>query len=334
VWRGVDLIVRFSVPAFVLLAGMVLAYRYGEQRLGREFLLKRARRTLVPFLVWAPLFCVFDLVVSGEIPMSARAVADWFANGAGHLYFLILVPQLYLLMLLWPAGRRRTAMVAAAAVAVMLALDTVRLYVPMSSGAARQATLMHGFEEFPFWVGYFAVGVLVGRMLAARHGRGVRGWPFAAAIAPLALAMLWVDVHGAVNGRGWADGTGAFLRPLLFPMALAVCGSAVFGVPALLRRMPRLDRATTLVSRHSLGIYIVHPMLLWVFGSMLRRWLHAHLPVSIVAVAALTVATAASALLVAMLLSRTPLAPAIGERRVRTAAPQGQERELLGRRAA
>src|SRR5258708_10054310 len=54
VWYGVTLVARFCVPAFVLLTGLVLAYRYGEQRLGGAFLLRRARGTLVPCMFLAP----------------------------------------------------------------------------------------------------------------------------------------------------------------------------------------------------------------------------------------------------------------------------------------
>src|SRR5258706_4852692 len=37
-WPSVILLARFCVPAFVLLTGLVLAWRYGDQRLGCAFL--------------------------------------------------------------------------------------------------------------------------------------------------------------------------------------------------------------------------------------------------------------------------------------------------------
>jgi len=334
VWYSVTLVARFCVPAFVLLTGLVLAYRYGEEKLGRDFLLRRARRSVVPWLIWAPIFCLFDIFVIGGLQPSWDAVRDWWSTGGGHLYFLILVPQLYVLMLVWPSRRRASMIAAGVAVAVQLALCTVRLYVPMPGGALHQGVLAHGFEEFPFWVGYFAIGVAAGRMLAARGGRGGAAWPFALLVAPATALLLWVDVSGAVNA-GYGDGTGAFLRPLMLPLTLAVCGAVVLGAPSLLRRTPRLRRATSVVGRHSLGIYIVHPLLLAWLGKLLMPALQTHLPWSIAALAGLTAATAISALMVAALLARTPLAPIIGEERRRRGDRRGaeRERELVGQRA-
>jgi fucose 4-O-acetylase-like acetyltransferase len=333
VWNSVTLLARFAVPAFVVLTGLVLGFRYGEQRLGGAFLLRRARRSVVPWLIWAPVFCLADLFWSGDLSLSWPAVRDWWSGGAGHLYFLILVPQLYLLLLAWPTRRRPLALVTAGAVALQVALSLVRLEVPLGSGLAGGLMLGHGFELFPFWIGYFALGVLAGRWLRPQRGRGLPAWPFVVAVPITAALLLWVDVSGATNAA-YAQGTGAFLRPLLLPFALAVCGAVLFGAPRLLRRTPRLHAATTTLGRHSLGVYIVHPLLLTVLGRLLLPALHAHVPWSVVPFLGLVAACGAGALLFCALLARTPLAMAIGEERVRRRQGREQERELLGRRAA
>ena len=333
VWYSTTLLARFCVPAFVVLSGLVLAHRYGAQRLGGAFLLRRARRSVLPWLVWAPLFCLFDLLLTGEVGRTWGHMGDWWSLGGGHLYYLILVPQLYLLMLVWPSRRRNAVALAVVLLGVQVALDTYRLYTPIGGGALHQVAVTHAFEEFPFWIGFFAVGVAAGLALRGRRGRGVPAWPFVVAVPPAATLLLWVDRTGMASPAE-ATGTGSFLRPLIVPFVLAVCGALVFGAPSLLQRMPRLHRATDVVSRHSLGIYVVHPMLLAGFGRLLAHRLHSHLPMSIAAVIALTVATGLSALLVSVLLARTPLALTIGEERRGRRQPQREsERELIGRAA-
>ena len=329
-WHSVTLLVRFSVPAFVLLTGLVLAYRYGDERLGAAFLWKRARRSVVPWLIWAPVFCVTDLLYVNSLDASGAAVRDWWLSGGGHLYFLLLIPQFYLLLMLWPSGRKAAMRVAVGAVVVQTALQVVRLVAPMP-GVLRPLVLGHGFLEFPFWVGYFAVGVALGRSLAQRRGRGWSATPFAIAVPIAVAALLWVDVSGAVNAT-YANGTGAFLRPLVLPLTLALCGLLLFGAPRVVQRRRWMERTVSSISRHSLGIYIVHPLLLTVFARVVFRNLEMHVPLSALVFVALTGVTAASALAMSHLLARTPLAPIIGEHRI--IRRSRDERELLGRRAA
>jgi surface polysaccharide O-acyltransferase-like enzyme len=213
-------------------------------------------------------------------------------------------------------------------------LDTVRLYVPLTGTVPRQAALSHGFELFPFWIGYFAIGVAAGRLLAERRGRGLSARPFLLAVPLATTALLLVDLRGAVNAH-YGEGTGAFLRPLMVPLALAICGAVLFGAPALLRRMPRLAWATSLFSRHSLGVYIVHPLVLTVLGRELSGALHTHLPWSIGPWLAITVGTALGALLLTQAIAYTPLAVTLGEARLRWRArgERAREGELVGRRA-
>ena len=322
VWGSVTLLARFAVPAFVVLTGLVLGFRYGDERLGGGFLLRRARRSVLPWLIWAPVFCVADLLWMGGVSPSWGSVASFFGGGAGHLYFLLLVPQLYVLLLLWPARRRALLTVTGAALALQLTLCAVRLYVPIPGGVVHQLMLEHGFELFPCWIGYFALGVLCGRWLRDRRGRGIPAWPFAALLPLTAALLLWDDVTRSANGA-YAMGTGAFLRPTLLPFALAVCGLALFAAPRI------LPRGIDALSRHSLGVYIIHPLLLTFFGRLMLRGLHMHVPGSILPLLALTVACGAGALAISAALARTPLAMTIGEARVRP-----REVELEGRRAA
>ena len=329
VWQSVTLLARFCVPAFVVLTGLVLGFRYTDRRLRGAFLLRRARRSVVPWLIWAPVFCIADLVWIGTLQPTASSLGSFLSGGAGHLYFLVLVPQLYALLLLWPARRRPLLLLTAGALLLQVGLSVVRLHVPLGSGVVATLMLDHGYELFPFWIGFFAIGVLAGRRLASRRGRGLPAWPFVLAVPLTAAGLLWSDVSRATNAQ-YAHGTGAFLRPLLLPLAIAVCGAVVFGAPRLMLRLPRLHQAALVLSRHSLGVYIVHPLLLALLGPLLRPALAVHLPWSILPFLAITLGSLAGALVFSAVIARTPLAPIIGEERAR---PR-KEVELVGRRAA
>jgi hypothetical protein len=237
-WSRVDLGSRFCVPAFVVLSGLLLGLRDGTRDQPGSFLRRRLRRTLLPFLAWAPLYCAAGLWVTGDLDDgSGSGMLGWWLGGAGHLYFLLLVPQLYALFLLWPRRLRPTLWLGAGALAVQLALQTLRLAGPMPPTLER-LSLWKGYELFPFWIGYFAIGIAGGRLLALRRDDGDH--PRAAlaclSLLPGALALLLVSpVTRLRGGPGDAGGAATRARP----------GTAAAGAqPRLARRVhrPSADR--------------------------------------------------------------------------------------------
>jgi surface polysaccharide O-acyltransferase-like enzyme len=329
-WAWVDLASRFCVPAFVVLSGLLLGLRDGAGERPGAFLRRRLRRTLLPFLVWAPVYCAAGLWITGDI--TGDGVGGWLLGGAGHLYFLLLVPQLYLAYLVWPRRLEPALWLAAGAMAVQLALGVLRLAGPMPPDLDRLA-LWHGYELLPFWIGYFAVGVAAGRLLARRRDAGDHPRAALACLAavPAALALLVASPVTRLRHGEFAQGTGAFLRPLLVPVVLALTGAALLGAPALLRRLPRLGGPVRAVSRDSLGVYILHPLIAFELGDdLLKPMLQQPLPGSIAGFLLLTAGTLALALLATRLISATPLAPLIGsERRPLRSAPHHDEGDQL-----
>lgn len=272
VYATVGSLARVSVPLFVLLAGLVIAYRYsaGVGPPGR-FLHKRAMRTLLPWLFWAPLYFVASFTFLGEISPGLAAAAGWWSQGAGHLYFLLIIPQLYVAYLLWPRGERWAAWLAVAAICFQLGISAFRLYGTLPVPWAETLLLDNAFELFFFWIGYFALGVLVGRRIARGRWGSRVSWKlrllslfaFGGALALYGLLPMTSALHGQ-----FAGGTGAFLTPTLFPAVCATTWLCFCWVDILLARRV-VARAVAGISKHSLGIYIVHPLVLFGIGRTL-----------------------------------------------------------------
>jgi surface polysaccharide O-acyltransferase-like enzyme len=338
-WSSVDLGSRFCVPAFVVLSGLLLGLRDGPRDQPGPFLRRRLRRTLLPFLAWAPLYFAAGLWVTGDLVDAGRGgLLGWWLGGAGHLYFLLLVPQLYLAFLIWPRRLRPTLWLAGAAMAVQVVLETVRLAGPMPS-TLEGVSLWKGYELLPFWIGYFATGVAAGRLLALRRDRADH--PRAAlaclAMVPAAMALLFASPVDRLRHGDFAQGTGSFLRPLLVPVVLTVTGAVLLGAPAVLRRLPRLAPPLRALSRDSLGVYITHPLIAFLVGHyLLDSMLQRSLPGSAAGFVLLTAATLALALLATRLISASPMAPLIGAERLpllgRSAPDHDEGDELLDRR--
>ena len=309
VWSGIDLVARVAVPLFVILSGFLMTY--GRQAEGdrRTFITRRLGRSVVPWVAWAPVYLLAGLFLTGEVPRNWPAIGNWLALGAGHLWFLLLVPQFYALFLVWPRSRRGLAVAAVGSLILQTALCVYRLYAP-ASAPLNWLFLASGFQLCFFWIGYFGLGAALGARFAGSNPRWP-AWPFWMAVPAAALLLLGHDVSGAANGT-FGQGTGAFLRPelplLAFPLFLAVALSS----DRLLAGRHRLRHATALLSRYSLGVYIVHEALTYVPGRMANGLLQQHLPASILGFLLMVLVTLGLAVALTRLLLATPLAVTLG----------------------
>lgn len=313
VWDGVDLLARVSVPLFVMLSGTLLAYTRQDQMPLKTFARRRLGRSLLPWLVWMPAYTLIGLFLTGEVQRSPSGVVSWWLLGGGHLWYLLLIPQLYVVFQLWPRSVRGTFVAAAIAIAVQTAICVYRLYAPQDA-PGNGFLLTYAYEFFFCWIGYFAIGIAIGAFLASR---GVaRPWwsgPVAwAGVVVGAVLLLTVNVEAAANAE-FAQGTGAFLRPLL-PLATVAAFVAIAVTTApLLNREGRFTELVKTVSRYSLGIYIVHEALIYLPGRALAPFLlQQHVPVSAIGFVLLVAATLVISHLVTRLIVATPLAITVG----------------------
>lgn len=314
VWSTVDELARVAVPLFVILSGFLMAYGRQDRVPWRTFATRRLTRSLLPWLVWAPVYALVGVFLTGEVPAGWQGIGGWLSLGAGHLWFLILVPQLYILFRVWPRSRRGTVMAAVLALLVQTGLCAYRLWAP-AAAPLNSVFLANGFELSPFWIGYFGIGVALGARFARSRPRWP-AWPFWLAVpAGAALLLSGVDVSGAAS-PDFAQGTGAFLRPALPLLAASVFLATALSADRLLARHRRLQAAMSLIGRYSLGIYIVHEALMYIPGRLLAGALLQHpLPTSLAGVGLLVPATLALATLVTRAMVATPLAATLGSRR-------------------
>ena len=336
-FQAIDQVARFCVPAFVILTGTVLAYRYTGRPLGGRFAQRRLARTLLPWLVWVPIYVCFD-VLSGQLQPQAAHVMAFLALGAGHLWFLLLVPQFYLLFAVWPQRHRWP--VAGAALLLQTALCLIRLYVQLP-GWQSQVMLAYANEIFPFWIGYFAVGIAVGDAMhhpgALRRAINVWRWQLAVVgvVATAASGYLLVTLHypGAAFGESFLDGTGSFLNPALPLFVFAVSALIATTLPPVMRASRRVTQAVELLSNESLGIYIVHPVFLFLLANHFLGWWMAHSGIySLAAWLVLVLLTLAASIVAVRLLRATPAAATLGSRRAGLPFTRGSA--VAGDRAA
>lgn len=260
---------HFAVPAFLFLMGVLLSHAMrDENRTWSSFYRRRGQQTFFPYLLWSGIYVVFALSQGKITPAEARNWQSWghwllWGKAWFHLYFLVLALQLYLvlplLILAMQRSRVRFPLLLAWGAALQLAVYGINFHwlkVPYPSTLLAWHLLptlagvwigLH-FEEWDrTWVSlrYGAVLLLVG------------GW-------------LWYLPQGIRELRGQPVDT-LWYQVAFWSYTLGVCFCLLTFCRWLVRRGARwrwLPRGLQVLGAQSMQIYLVHPMLLFLWYTM------------------------------------------------------------------
>lgn len=256
---AVSELARFCVPAFVFASGFLLFHAYGQRPFRRgEFLKRRWLRVLLPWSCCVPLFMALD-ARQGDLSIAPYAVGHWLASGPGHLYFLLLIAQLYLLFLALPRETNRLRI----ATAVLVALQLVLMAWHSHSSAEGLAAAL-GYEEAPFWMGTFSLGCLTAAEWP-RLARLARFWPIAVVASAISGCLVLLEGQ-TIAPIAANEGSSAYLWPSRLPQTVIWCLTLLWLGRILLSQAGCIEQAARQLSTHSLGIYLLHPLFLTALG--------------------------------------------------------------------
>lgn len=273
---------RFSIPAFILISGLVLAYGYGPAKAFHTgtYLWKRLKAIAVPYLTWSIGYMLFRAYVerswTGLIAKTGAALLQ--GSAMYQLYFIVLIIQFYLLFLLVRPllGKRWFPWVVLGALLLQLFLmaDTWLGWVHPTGSVLTWAYTWRD-RLFPWWLGYFALGAWIGTNpeLLERFRRWL--WPLTGAAVAL-LGWMMVEYVSKVKDPAVSIGFAATgFRPSAYLYSIVACGAILGWGGRLVMGEGRLRRTLDSLGRHSFGIYLIHPLFLWALDRFLQP-LHLH----------------------------------------------------------
>ncbi|MGH2469225.1 MAG: acyltransferase family protein, partial [Chloroflexota bacterium] len=149
-------------------------------------------------------------------------------------------------------------------------LDVLHTYGPTLSGAAAWAGTYLAQEEFPFWVGLFLIGCLVGKNLPAILEQ-YRWWPLALLVTLIAGWLTLLE-GSHVGGSTWQQGTGAYFWPSRLPFTCTLTLLVLWLGRAFADQLAQVQGAIDVLGQHSLGIYILQPLPLVLLGPATGGW--------------------------------------------------------------
>ena len=248
---------RFAVPLFVLLSGASLGL--GKALPAGQFYRRRVVKLGVPYVCW---FAVYTLTQHQSLAPGALVRRFLLGQAAPHLYFVVIIFQLYLL---YPLLRRWMARSASWCLlgAFLITYGVEKLIVLQRAGFSVIPGFLRPYlwQLFPTWLFYFALGMAatrenLGRLqqFAARHKVVIA----AAAVVFTGLYVLESKATGDIE---------AIKSPLNVYVPLVLL--AVFALwPPLAARLKWMRPATAFLARHSMTVYFGHVLLLY----WLRTW--------------------------------------------------------------
>lgn len=260
----VNKLANIAVPVFVTLT-VFLGLKGGKPR-DAAYLPKKILPLAALYLIWSAVYLFYRVRFEGaETPSVQRLIFGNLLQGQScyHLYYIILLFQIYIIIAVLshiPPLKRikpRTVTLPAAAVAQLL---LVLLLKPVVSGQSSiNASLL------PI---YFITSIVCGVMLAADTQKTEAlfrryRWNYASALLIAAvLRAVIADFPNRPFGAGFAQTVfEAALRELF-----------ILGIPVLFLLAERLRSVSllALLGRHSLGIYLAHPLLLFAIEKICR----------------------------------------------------------------
>jgi len=257
-------VTRFAVPLFILISGMSLGIS-AKGGSALSFWKRRILKVGIPYVVW---FFVYDLYNHGlnvgvyisECLADPRALLRGLLMGqsAAHLYFIIILIQLYLVYpLLKKAIHKAPVATAAISFAVTYLIQCLYAFRRMGVDLIPKWIYPYLWLLLPTWIGYFALGAALNKETIGK-------------IYAFASRHAWVLIGGTVFFAALyvaeakvANSLDSIKTSLVVYVGLMVL--ATFALWSKIEGWPGMKKAVAFLSAHSMTIYFCHVLVLYFF---------------------------------------------------------------------
>jgi surface polysaccharide O-acyltransferase-like enzyme len=217
-----------------------------------ELFKKRSLRLLIPIIFWTFVYIVFQTYTSREFNLTLVAENIIAGKPYYHLWYLYMIIGMYLFA---PFMQPIVSGLDSSSLRILISCCFVVASIESLSGSSSSSIFLSRFVPF---IGYFLAGYYL-----LNHGHS------------LSNRLLWLSL--IASGLLIAVGTGAllpvvgqrswkimytYLNPIVIIMSLCIFLIFMKQNIALLIHPGLLQRIATV----SLGVYVIHPLWLWVLG--------------------------------------------------------------------
>jgi peptidoglycan/LPS O-acetylase OafA/YrhL len=249
----------FAVPVFIMLSGIVLFYRYFDSWPKGEwmaFYRKRLQFIVIPYLVWALFYYLFNQWISSR--QLGFDAADFFqkllwGKTGYHLYFMVIIIQFYIVFPLLVTLLRRLGRGAWSLVVAGFVIQAI-----FYAAHLRYGPIPHLSALLPNYLFVFCAGGAIGiayRKFAERSGH--LWWTFGASVAVGYTYMLLL-LNAADGAKYWPP-----VYVVLYNAYAVLLGVSLIWMTGKWKlHTTLLTRSLRSIGALSFGIYFIHPAIL------------------------------------------------------------------------
>jgi surface polysaccharide O-acyltransferase-like enzyme len=254
---------RPCVPLFVMLSGLLLLRNSAQPLSGQAFFQKRIVRVLVPFLLWTVAFVIWRRAFNGEA-FPDKEVLKAFIRGtvSPHLWFMYMILGLYILT---PVIQVYVRSATWRDYCYFIGLwSLVCVIMPAVQFLTHQEVYLFSFLGMSGFAGYYLSGHFLSQVKVPLKWRP---WLAGLVVVGTVITALITEVLSKDAGK-ISDYFYSYLSPNVVLLSIA-CFLLLKDLPydQLQQRAPWFYPALKTVSSLSLGIYLVHPMVMGVLES-------------------------------------------------------------------
>lgn len=251
-------LVRYAVPIFIILSGFSLYY--ADLNRAQDpcliFYGKRLKKIFIPYVVWSLLFLLYFWATAGKsVSLLSIPKILLYGQASYHLYFIIIIMQLYLLYPLLRMLFKRFAGIITAITFIITIYYQTQIYL---SALKIHLPVVHViFDDYMViftWAFYFTLGMYLAKkpgiiQFSSKH----RIWTVVVWIFSFGILILDSKITGTFD---------LSIRPsvMLFSVASFFF---IYQVSDFIKRgLPVIEKMLGWVSDNSFFIYFSHAMIL------------------------------------------------------------------------
>ncbi|MGE5381013.1 MAG: acyltransferase [Methylocystaceae bacterium] len=279
-------LVKFAVPAFVLVSGLVLVHKYLPAFTASSFYRKRIRELLIPYLLWTAVFQLYYTGGTGQPTINPGIWVHQAITGSAsyHLWYVVLLLQFYFLFPLflpifrWLNNNQKNIglILLAAALLYVFMMWFSCYYLPnhptWPDSGWGQLLVKYRDRNMLFWFFYFlAGGVIALRITDFYH------WLAQIRVYNVIIwfvLLLWItwELNSGIKNNVINLGYSTTLKPSMFLYTLSSLLLLYDLCLSLKARSGLIGLLFQTYGYYSQGSYFVHPLTLAVAMSVLRHY--------------------------------------------------------------